>query len=598
MDNINYRNGDNVGIPYDDINWYDVEGQPFGVASRINLLVLGDADNIIDVEGAMAVGGNFTSPRGISVGFGRGARLTDTGYSANNARFITGGNVAMGGPLVVTGHVVVGGNFRAANGSTYLIGKDGSNNQLEELNYLYQTSGGSPYWSITDKGNHYVVPSYDKPRYIPASRIGANLPLFFQNARNSIRAYKSCIDELPSNGTVIEQSHEWVLRGNNPDQNVFTIDVRPNGLINKGIRAEVPERSLVIVKLRTGANAHLQYGVMGEQWRTTRTLFVFEDATDIHMEKPADIWGSILAPQARFHGHSTGGHVSGNAAVGSFSVNANSGFEFHLYPFVGGVNCGELPEQPGELPEVIPEVPVVPECPECPAPMPCPEAPECPAPVPCPAAPECPAPVPCPECPEQRPCPECPTCPAPVSCPECPEQRPCPECPSCPECPTCPVCPEQRPCPECPTCPEAETEYVGIPIPVPVQMPCPECPRCPEAETEYVGIPIPVPVQMPCPICPEQKPCPECLVKPGVIFGCIWGCYCCKSHGWEIKLYKLCNDVKTLLYCEKINCYGCFKFEVPYNGCYVLKVCPIDKCTTCKPILTLKNVGVSNFMVE
>jgi choice-of-anchor A domain-containing protein len=574
--NFNYNASvSGVGIPYDDITWYNVDGQPFGLASGFNVIVFNDANNIIDVEGAMAVGGSYYSPRGLSLGFERENGGTDIGYSPDMVRFLVGGNVAMTGPLVVVGHVVTGGGFRAGKGSTYLIGKDNSGNQLEELKYLYQANGGSPYWTPSDKGDHYIIPSYDVPRYIPASRIDANVSQFFASARDSIESYKECIQNLPVNGTIVDNRHEWILRGNDPRQNVFLLDVRPNGLINKGIRAEVPAGSLVIVRIRSGNNAHLQYGLMGEEYRATQTLYVFEDATNIFMEVPADIWGSILAPQAKFHGHPTGGHVSGNAALGSLAVNANSGFEFHLYPFKGGLVCGEvIPEQP--------EQPIIPQ-PTCP---PCPEVQPCPTPPPCPT---CPQPQPCPTCPEIQPCPTpppcpvCPTCPEPRPCPTCPEPQPCP---TCPEPQPCPTCPEPRPCP---TCPEPE------PCPT-----CPTCPECPEAGTEYIGIPVPIPY----PYCPEQEECqkcPDCLITPGIIFGCVWGCECCKPHEWDVMLYKICNDCETLIYCETICRYGCFKFEVPYDACYLLRVCPSANTWLspgCKPKVTLKNVGVANFILE
>ena len=37
----NQRNGRSsyVGIPYEDINWYDIAGQPFGIASNFNAIV-------------------------------------------------------------------------------------------------------------------------------------------------------------------------------------------------------------------------------------------------------------------------------------------------------------------------------------------------------------------------------------------------------------------------------------------------------------------------------------------------------------------------------------------------------------------------------
>ena len=450
----NNYDDDYAGIPYNDVNWYDVVGQPFGTASYFNAIIFGDANNIVDTKGAMAVEGNFTSQRGLSLAFGNDLKLTGTGYSPDMIRFLVGGNVAMQGPLVVIGHVVAGGNFRAAKGSTYMIGKDGSPDQAQRLMNLYEQSGGSRYWRLSDRGTHYAVSSYDVPRYIPASRIQANTSGFFADARESIEAFKDCIVNLESNGTVTEHYHEWILKGDNPHQNVFVIDARPNGILNKEIRFEIPQGSLGIVIFRTGDNAHLQYGLWGSENQATRTLYVFEDAKHIHMEVPAAIWGSILAPQAMFHAHPTGGNVNGNVALGTLEVSPTSGFEFHLYPFVGGVECGEVvPMPPEELPEEekpapapvpVPQPQPTPSCPPCPAPQPCPTPEPCPAPQPCPTPEPCPTPQPCPV-PEP-----CPTCPTPEPCPTCPVPEPCPTCPTCPVPEPCPMCPTPEPCPTCP----------------------------------------------------------------------------------------------------------------------------------------------------
>ncbi|HHX12205.1 MAG TPA: hypothetical protein GX731_05230, partial [Clostridiales bacterium] len=122
MDNNNGGAANYTGIPYGDINWYDEEGQPFGTASRFNVIVFEDANNIVDTKGGMAVGRNFVSSRGLSLGYGNEGDLRDTGYSPDIVRFLVGSDVAMQGPLVVIGHVVAGGNFNAASGSTYMIG--------------------------------------------------------------------------------------------------------------------------------------------------------------------------------------------------------------------------------------------------------------------------------------------------------------------------------------------------------------------------------------------------------------------------------------------------------------------------------------------
>ncbi|NLK28018.1 MAG: choice-of-anchor A family protein [Clostridiales bacterium] len=550
------------GVSYDDINWYDIEGQPFGTASTFNAIIFEDANNIVDTKGGMAVGRNFVSPRGLSLGYGNEGDLRGTGYSPDLVRFLVGGDVAMQGPLVVIGHVVVGGNFNAASGSTYMIGKDGDPNQAQELSRLYQAVGGSQYWRPSDRGSHYAISSYDVDRFIPASRIGANVGQFFQDARESIEDYHSCILDLEENGTVTERFHQLILRGDDPVQNVFLIDASPNGILNKEIKLEIPAGSLAIIKIRTGRNAHMQYGLWGDANNTNRTLYVFEDATNIYMEVPAAIWGSVLAPQAMFHAHQTGGNINGNAAFRSFAVSARSGFEFHWYPFVGGVVCETVLPAPPEIPEEMPA--------PTPAPMPAPTPP--PAPIPVPTPPPAPQPIPAP---------------MPVPAPQpVPTPRPVPQ-----PVPTPPPAPMPAPAPQ----PAPIPRPSPAPRPMPVPQPAP-CPPCPEAITriEYRPYPIPIPIDKP-------EPCPECMIEPGVIFGCVWGCSCCGDHGWEVRLYQVCEEKKICMYCENICSCGCFRFEVPCDECYVLEICPVGpirRKRMCKPMLSLKNVGVLNLKIE
>ena len=127
-----------------------------------------------------------------------------------------------------------------------------------------------------------------------------------------------------------------------------------------------------------------------------------------------------------------------------------------------------------------------------------------------------------------------------------------------------------EPCPVCPTCPV-----------------CPVCPTCPEPE--------PCPIPEPCPVCRE------CLITPGIIRGCIWGCQCCIAHEWEVELFERVDDINTFLFCVQIKGCGYFEFDVPYEGCYVLKVRSSENCCKtywCKPIIVFENVGVSNFIVD
>ena len=542
--NSEKNNLPHTGISYEDINWYDVMGQPFGAAMGFNAIVFGDMSNIVDTKGGMAIGGNFTSSRGLSLGFGNDGKLQDTGYSPDKVVFLTGGNVAMQGPLVVVGHVVTEDNFQAAKGSTYMIGKDGTKEQVQTLTGLYYADNGNRYWRVSDRNDHYIISSYDVPRYIPSERIGADVSKFFSDAKRSITQYHNCITAMEPNGAVTEHYHEWILSGNDPEQNVFVIDTGPNGLLNKEIRFDIPEDSLGIVVFRTGPDAHLQYGLWGEEAKADHVLYVFEDAKKIYMEVPAAIWGSILAPQAMFYAHQTGGTVSGNAALGGFVVGASSGFEFHLYPFVGGVACGENSKKQ-------------------PSPQPAPQ----PTPIPSPQ----PAPKPVPQ-PAPRPAPQPSPQPAPKPMPQRPEQRPMQE-PV--QCPVCPPCPKLQPCPPCP---KAQP-----------------CPPCPDNVTKIFLEPVPIPIPYKEAECP-----PVCPIEAGLIFGCIWGCSCCSNHDWEVKLYRGCAQDKKLIGRARLNCCGCFEFRVPYDDYYIISVCPIDqksKSVDCKPVLALKNIGVKSLML-
>lgn len=547
------------GIPYDNIIWQDVPGNPFGTAGNFNAVIFGDANNIVDMKGAFAVGGSFYSPRGLSLNFGNNPQLPE--YTPDNVGFLVGGNITMNGSLVVIGHVVVNGRFRAASGSTFLIGKDGNSDQIDELKYLYEANGQSQYWTPSDRGSHYIISSYDTPHYLPANRIDADVSGFFQDARESVENYKECIEELPVNGSVEEDFHEWVLIGDDPELNVFVLDRRPNGLINKGIRFDVPDTSTIVVRLQTGINAHLQYGLLGSEAQASKTIYVFEDATNIYMEVPAAIWGSFLAPGAMLHGHQTGGHITGNVALNSFAVSANSGFEFHLPVFDGLVFCNNISDLIDKRPIPVESEPIMEE------PLPVQPAPVVPEPIieeplpvqPTPITPEPIFPTPMPARPRQ--------------------ERPIP---ALPNGRSQPVRPEpSRPTPVIP----AKPTPMPIERPRPEPIPCPECPKCPEPEP-----------------CPE---CPECLIEEGIISGCIWGCKCCKNHGWIVELYDVCNDKKALIDCVEMGFYGSFEFCLPFEGCYTLKVIPTSyknkqkgfyrKSSQCKPIISLNNVGVSNF---
>ena len=79
-------------------------------------VVFGNANNIIDVEGTLAVGGNFDSDRGLSVNGGpNGADNAST----EDVAFLVNGNANIAGYGNVWGQTVIG----KADGNTYKLSK-------------------------------------------------------------------------------------------------------------------------------------------------------------------------------------------------------------------------------------------------------------------------------------------------------------------------------------------------------------------------------------------------------------------------------------------------------------------------------------------
>ena len=104
MDTNRNREPSNMGISYENISWQNIEGQPFGSANAFNGIIFNDANNIIDVQGAMAVGGKFISSRGLTIGFGKETHETVSNYLPNKVKFMVAGDISTNGPLVALGH--------------------------------------------------------------------------------------------------------------------------------------------------------------------------------------------------------------------------------------------------------------------------------------------------------------------------------------------------------------------------------------------------------------------------------------------------------------------------------------------------------------
>ena len=354
-----------TGVPYQNLRWQEVEGQPFGIGAGYNGLILGDLENIIDTEGAIAAAGSITSNRGMSVAFGRQGQPAIP-YDPFAVRFLAGGDVNIAGALTVVGNVVTGGSsFQAGLGSTYLIGKSDNPDQSAELAALY-AANGSAYWAPSDNGSHYVISSYDVPRYIPAARLSADVPAFFAAARQSLTCRVENIAALAVNGTTSWQDSGVVLTGSDALQNVFDVNWPADGTLTGPLSIQTPEGSLNIVRIYSGDVLTITNGIWGSMEQANRTLYVLMDAKTVNMQVAAAIYGSLLAPETQWNANPSGGNINGNVALGGLSVPQGSGFELHWYPFVGGMSgLGECAVQPEVPTPPAPEPPSVPENPDC-----------------------------------------------------------------------------------------------------------------------------------------------------------------------------------------------------------------------------------------
>ena len=344
------------GVPYQDLRWQEAEGQPFGVGVGYNGLILGDLTNMIDSEGALAVAGSVASNRGMSVGFGRGGMQTIP-YDPFAVRFLAGGDVNIAGALTVVGNVVGDGSFQAGAGSTYLIGKSDNPEQKAELAALY-AGNGSPYWSPQDEGSHYIISSYDTPRYIPAPRLSADVPAFFAAAGQSLACRVENIAALQGNGNTQWEENRLLLTGSDPLQNVF--DVAWDEALTGALTIDTPVNSLNIVRIRSGENLRIGNGLWGSEGQAERTLYVLMDAKTVDMPVATAIYGSVLAPFTLWNANRSGGNINGNAVLAGLNVPRGSGFELHWYPFAGGVQglweCSAQPEAPvGDESQPCPE---------------------------------------------------------------------------------------------------------------------------------------------------------------------------------------------------------------------------------------------------
>ena len=268
-------------------------------------VVFGNASNIIDVEGTLAVGGNFDSDRGLSVNGGvNGADNAST----EDVAFLVNGNANIAGYGNVWGQTVIG----KADGNTYKL------------------SNVTP--SATTNGQYTV----------------ANAAQYFADAKNTAYAAKTAVEVLPVNG-VCDAAYGTYTFAGNPDENVLVYNV-DDALINSYLfDFTITEGQTIVVNLTAADAITLKYGAyringsMDPDYLRdySRNIIInVVNATKLEMTT-TELIGTLLAPDTDLTGSNA--NVCGTSILNGLT--GLNGFELHT-----GYNNSFVPAVPASEP--------------------------------------------------------------------------------------------------------------------------------------------------------------------------------------------------------------------------------------------------------
>ena len=256
-----------------------------GLAKGFSGFFHGNASNVVDVEGRLAVGGNLDTT-GFSVGY-------RTPYGYNGPSMVIGGNVHIGGGAIYTGP--------ATNIDT--------NVSIGPITEWVKPEGFAVY------GGTNTSPAYLDLRQ------QSNV-IDFATAQTQLTARSNNLASQTANGTVEFKWGGVYLTGDNQsDTQVFNIN--SNQLANLSLE-NVKAGAKVLVNV-TGNYDSVQFsGGQTGQWETLRDRVIFNVTNAREVNVNTFLWGSILANSANIVGH---GHLEGNLVAKSISSNLEIGYE-------------------------------------------------------------------------------------------------------------------------------------------------------------------------------------------------------------------------------------------------------------------------------
>ncbi|MED9968447.1 MAG: collagen-binding domain-containing protein [Ruminococcus sp.] len=282
----------------------------FGELLNWTGVVFGNANNIIDVEGTLAVGGNFTSTRSFSLNSGaNGANPAST----EDVAFLVNGNADISGNGSVMGQTVIG----TAEGNTYRL------------------SNVTP--SGTTNGQYTV----------------ANTAKYFEDAKKTAYDAKAAIEALPVNG-VCEAAYGVYNFVGNPDAKTLVYNVDESNINSYLFDFNIADGQTVVVNLTSPDTINFKYGacrINGDMTQDTlrsynrNIILNVVNSTEITMTS-GELYGILLAPDANLNGDNA--NVCGTTVVNGLT--GTGGFELHV-----GFNNNFTPAISDPTPDPTPE---------------------------------------------------------------------------------------------------------------------------------------------------------------------------------------------------------------------------------------------------
>ena len=268
-------------------------------------VVFGNANNIIDLEGTLAVGGSFTSARGLSV---NGGAYGTTPTSTDDVAFLINKNVNISGYGNVWGQTVVGG----ADGNTYHLSN--------------VTASG------TTNGKYTVA---DSSKY-------------FADAKSTAVAVKSAVDALQANGTCEAAYGTYTFVGN-PDADTLVYNVADSNIGSYLFDFTIADGQTIIVNLTAPDKIKFKYGAFKingsmdpDYLRKFNRNIIFNvvNSTEIEMTS-CELYGILLAPDTDLSGSNSSicGTSILNSLTGLNGFELHSGYNNSFIPAVSAVSA-------------------------------------------------------------------------------------------------------------------------------------------------------------------------------------------------------------------------------------------------------------------